>query len=580
MNAPIAPQAVQTSELQLADITPSTTHIQELRRARFDPAKLQELADSVKNLGVVQAIVVRPSQAHNGYAKFELVAGERRFLAAQLAGLTTIPATVRDFTDEQVLEVQLVENLQRSDLHELEEAEGYDELMKLKKISADDVASMVGKSRAYVYARIKLLALDIDARKAFYAGELDASRALYVARVKNPKLQVKALKIATEKGYKGDRLYSVRSLREQLTGNGFSVPLDRAPFAQDDQTFFELVSIKKGVSEPRSLPDCISCPNRTGNCLDLFSQDDDPDVCTEPACYDVKLKQHGERTRKLAEASGITVITGEEAKLIAPKKGELVGYVDLDEVCPDDEPDDDGAPEYPDDDGDPVVMEAYRKAEQAWNQKEAAYKPRTFRQLLEGVKVTPVVIEDPRTQQIRTLVDYTEAAKAIKKLHKFELNDWRYGAPRTITRPSESAADKEARLRKEEAQRARQEEESRFRRALLAQVTLKGTGPLKHDDLCLLAEKMLDDYNIAQDAEEFFGKEPKPGNMKEPELLALVRTLTVLDCLSIHTSPKSLLDVAKRLKIDPDKIKKDLKAAAKAADKPAKAPAAKKAKKA
>src|SRR5690606_3917746 len=130
MNAPIAPSAVQTSELPLADITPSTTHIQEMRRGRFDQAQLQELADSIRNLALGQAVVVR---RRDGGVPYELVAGERRFLAAKLAGLSTIPATVRDFTDDQVLEVQLVENLQRAGLHELEEAEGYDELMKLKK---------------------------------------------------------------------------------------------------------------------------------------------------------------------------------------------------------------------------------------------------------------------------------------------------------------------------------------------------------------------------------------------------------------------------------------------------------------
>lgn len=581
MNAPIAPEAVQTSELPLADITPSTTHIQELRRTRFKQAELQELADSIRSLGVIQAVVVRPRPAGVPY---ELVAGERRFLAAKLAGLAAIPATVRELTDEQVLEVQLVENLQRSDLHELEEAEGYDELMKLKGITAEDVAGMVGKSRAYVYARLKLLALDLDGRKAFYAGEIDASRALYVARIANPKLRERALKLATMKRYDGQFQFSARKLREELTGGKFSVDLRNAPFNLGDLTFFELVRIKKGQEEQRQLPSCEACPNRTGNCLDLFNQEDDPEICTEPACYGLKVKQHSARMRDAAEAAGEKVITGDAAKKIAPRKNELAGYVDLDATCsedefPEEEPD---SGKFPDTE---EGIAAWEAAMDAFVEREKGYKQRTFRQLLEGQNVQTVLLEDPKDKRIRTLAPYNDAAKAIKGAHGIALTRWRHQAQQhhSSPTPAESDEEKAKRLAQEEAQLKRQEEEGAWRRAVLKAIFEKWSGPLKQTDLAAIADQLLPDWSghsIWGWLKDLYGKLPEPGQMKEPELVRLLAILTVLGDLTLHHAPKDLLALAKRLKINPDKIKQDLKAAARAKEQPAKAKPAKAAKKA
>jgi ParB/RepB/Spo0J family partition protein len=205
MNAPT--RAIELLEakvelLPLTAIAPSETHIQALRRQRFTKDELKDLADSItKTRGVLQPIVVRPLAALRGLAKYEIVAGERRWLASKIAGLAHIQASVREISDQEVLEVQLIENLQRKGLHELEEAEGYDELMKLKKITAEQLVDMVGKSRSYVYARLKLLALCPEARKAFYAGELDASRALLIARIGHHDTQRQALKAVTQGEY-------------------------------------------------------------------------------------------------------------------------------------------------------------------------------------------------------------------------------------------------------------------------------------------------------------------------------------------------------------------------------------------
>jgi ParB/RepB/Spo0J family partition protein len=125
--------------------------------------------------------------------QYELVCGERRFRACLAAGLKNIPAMVAELTNDQALEVQVVENLQRTDLSALEEAEGYEVLMQTANITADQVAEKIGKSRAYVYGRIKLLDLGTESREALKTGLIDASRALLLARIPDTALQAKAL---------------------------------------------------------------------------------------------------------------------------------------------------------------------------------------------------------------------------------------------------------------------------------------------------------------------------------------------------------------------------------------------------
>ena len=316
MNAPIAAAVLATPTdqvLLLAAITPSTTHIQELRRARFDKKALEELAGSIKAVGVLQPIVVRSLTGTNAKLPYEIVAGERRYLAAKLAGLTEIRASVCVLNAEQVLEIQLIENLQREGLHELEEAEGYDELMKLKKINADTVAGMVSKSRSYVYGRTKLLALCPEARKAFYAGELDSSTALEIARIPPHELQRKAMKDLAEQKEWGE-ITNFRDAREWLREN-YMLKLKAAPFDRAD------------VKLVPAAGSCAACPKRSGNQPDLMADMKDADVCTDPKCFDDKRQAHYAGARKALEAKGAKVIYGEAAKRILPRWEDGGDYV-------------------------------------------------------------------------------------------------------------------------------------------------------------------------------------------------------------------------------------------------------------
>ncbi|MFV0558889.1 MAG: ParB/RepB/Spo0J family partition protein [Enterococcus sp.] len=124
-------------------------------RKTFDEFSLQELASSIKHTGVFQPIIVRKS-AVKGY---EIIAGERRFRASKLAGKETIPAIVREFDEESMMQVAVLENLQREDLNPLEEAEAYDMLMKNLKLTQVEVANRLGKSRPYIANYLRLLTL-------------------------------------------------------------------------------------------------------------------------------------------------------------------------------------------------------------------------------------------------------------------------------------------------------------------------------------------------------------------------------------------------------------------------------------
>jgi len=160
--------------IPLAYIKPSKTN----PRRNFDKEKLDQLADSIRKAGVLQPVLVRT----NG-TTYELVAGERRLRAAKLAELETIPAIVRELTDQEVLEIQVVENLQRDDLHPLEEAEGYRHLLAVKGYDAAKIAERIGRSVKYVYDRAKLLSLIDEVQKIFLAGKITAGHAILLARL-------------------------------------------------------------------------------------------------------------------------------------------------------------------------------------------------------------------------------------------------------------------------------------------------------------------------------------------------------------------------------------------------------------
>jgi len=141
-------------------------------RTGFDAAKLEELAASIREHGVVQPILVRPFGDH-----FELVAGERRWRAAQMAGLSVVPAMVRSLSDQQSLEIALVENLQREDLNPIEEAKAYRSMVESVGLTQDEIARRIGVSRPAVSNSLRLLSLADQVQTLLEAGAITAGHA-------------------------------------------------------------------------------------------------------------------------------------------------------------------------------------------------------------------------------------------------------------------------------------------------------------------------------------------------------------------------------------------------------------------
>lgn len=287
--------------LPLAAIAPSLTN----PRKSFNAERLAELANSIKASGVHQPILVRPLPgervAETGRkVTHEIVAGERRYRASFAAGATTIPALVRNLSDADVLEIQIVENLQRDDLTQLEEAEGYQQLMHHSALTSDQVAAKIGKSRSYVYARLKLLDLSMECKDALRAGTIDASRALLIARIPDTALQAKALAYAAEPDYK-DELPSVRNFQTWLQAN-VMLKLESATFKITDSRLIA------------SAGSCKDCPKRTGANPDLFQDVVGADVCTDPVCYHAKEDAHREAMIAQAAKKGMRFVQGDEAE--------------------------------------------------------------------------------------------------------------------------------------------------------------------------------------------------------------------------------------------------------------------------
>ncbi len=143
-------------------------------RKSFSPVELDELATSIKQRGVVQPLIVRPASDGNGY---ELVAGERRWRAAQQAGVHQIPVIVRELGDQEVLELAIIENVQRSDLNAIEEAVGYSDLIEQFGYSQDELARIIGKSRSHLTNTLRLLKLPAPVQTLVREGAISAGHA-------------------------------------------------------------------------------------------------------------------------------------------------------------------------------------------------------------------------------------------------------------------------------------------------------------------------------------------------------------------------------------------------------------------
>jgi ParB/RepB/Spo0J family partition protein len=310
-------------------------------RKTHDEEKLQELTGNIiETGGIHQAILARrrfPNPLfpeYNPLDGFEIVAGHRRKICGMRAGLAGGPLVVKDLDDLQVRRIQLTENIQRLDVHPIEEAEGFQELIDQHGETADAIAETIKKSRSYVYGRLKLLVLCKEVRQACLAGEIDAESALLIARLRTDKFQQKALGYIKGKyiDMKDGGKKSYRQIRD-LLNERFALNLKDAIFDTEAETLLPAAG------------SCVTCPKRSGNApefADVASAKKEhaysrshlgPDVCTDPDCFDAKKKAHLKLKAAELEAKGKVVIDGNKARQAIDAQGKLKdGFVPLADV--------------------------------------------------------------------------------------------------------------------------------------------------------------------------------------------------------------------------------------------------------
>lgn len=247
-------------------------------RKAFDEERLEELAGSIRSKGVLSPLLVRHINGH-----FEIVTGARRYRAAQRAGLEEIPVRVGTFTDAEALEIQIIENIQRADVHPFEEAQGFRALLDREggDYSIEKIAAKTGKAASFIAKRLKLLDLTQPTAGAFTAGQIGVEHALLIAKL-SPEMQDKAL------AHCFDGYFAANGSERSL------VPASRLQAWIEQNVYLSLKSVPFSKEDERLLPEagsCANCPKRTGFNTLLFSEVKD-DSCSDAGCFNRKLDAH------------------------------------------------------------------------------------------------------------------------------------------------------------------------------------------------------------------------------------------------------------------------------------------------
>lgn len=215
-------------------------------RQKMDPDELESLSDSIRAQGVLQPLLVKPTEQN----RYEIIAGERRFRAAKLAGLKTVPAIIKDVPNEAVMAIALIENIQRQDLNPLEEAQALERLSREFKLTHIQVAEAVGKSRASVTNSLRLLSLTEETKALLDHGKIDAGHAKVLLALKGREQSETAEKVAT-KGWsvRETERYVAEILEEgsKVENYGSYPKKTEAPMDPDVKRLQDSLSLKLGA---------------------------------------------------------------------------------------------------------------------------------------------------------------------------------------------------------------------------------------------------------------------------------------------------------------------------------------------
>ena len=244
------------NEISITDIYPNPNQ----PRKRFDEAALNELAASIRVHGIIQPIVV--NDMHDG--KFMIIAGERRWRAAKIAGLNTVPAYVRDFSDKQIKEISIIENLQREDLNPIEAAKAIKQLMEEYKLTQEAVAERIGKSRPAIANTLRLLSLPTEVVDMIEDNKLSAGHAKVLVALDDSIQQIKIASVAINKKL------SVREV-EKLVKN-ITKPTKEKPKSEQSLELRNMVSEMQRVFATKV--SAIGNDNKGRIYIDYYSKDD------------------------------------------------------------------------------------------------------------------------------------------------------------------------------------------------------------------------------------------------------------------------------------------------------------------
>ncbi len=210
-------------------------------RREFDEEALNELANSIRQIGIIQPITLRQVDDN----RFQIIAGERRWRASQLAGLKSIPAYIRTIKDENVMEMALVENIQREDLNAIEIALAYEHLLSNSGMTQEKVSERVGKSRTAIANYLRLLKLPAQVQMALQSKDIDMGHARALLAIDSPSLQVKMFKEIQKNGY------SVRKVEEmvQMLKNGEDVVSGKKKITANQAMPEEYSALRQHLSE-------------------------------------------------------------------------------------------------------------------------------------------------------------------------------------------------------------------------------------------------------------------------------------------------------------------------------------------
>ena len=237
-------------------------------RREFDSEALQELATSIREIGIIQPITLRQIDDN----RFQIIAGERRWRASQIAGLTAIPAYIRTISDESIMEMALVENIQREDLNAIEIALAYQHLLENDGMTQEKVSERVGKSRAAIANYLRLLRLPAQIQLSLQKKEIDMGHARALLSIDSPSLQIKLYKEIMKNNY------SVRKVEEMvsLLKNGEEIPTGTNKIVAKQQLPEEFNVLKNRLSEFLNTKVQFTCnPKGKGKISIPFNSEED-----------------------------------------------------------------------------------------------------------------------------------------------------------------------------------------------------------------------------------------------------------------------------------------------------------------